>query len=137
MSRESVKIIEGCYASFAKGDVMTVLAAMDPQIVWSEAETFSYADGSPYIGPQAVLSGVFARVGGDWDGFTIVPDELLDAGDTVVMRGRYQGVFRATGVRVNAQAVHVFKLRDGKITQFQQYADTAQLRDAMAQRASA
>jgi hypothetical protein len=36
---------------------------MDPSIEWNEAENFIYADRNPYVGPQAVLEGVFTRLG--------------------------------------------------------------------------
>jgi len=32
------EIVAGLYASFAKGDVPSVLAGMDPKIEWTEAE---------------------------------------------------------------------------------------------------
>jgi uncharacterized protein len=137
MSQENVRIVEGCYQAFATGNIPAVIAAMDPQIEWREAENFIYADRSPYIGPDAVLNGVFARLGSEWSGFGVSAEEILDAGDTIVGRGRYTGTFLATGIAVNAQFVHVFKLRAGKIVQFQQYCDTAQIRDAVSRRASA
>ena len=45
-------------------------------------------------------------------------------GDHVVMCGRYSATARATGLPVNPQAVHVWTLRDGKATAFQQHVDT-------------
>ncbi len=50
--------------------------------------------------------------------------------DAVVMRGRYQATCKATGKRINAQVVHVFKISGGKIAAYQQSLDTAQLHDA-------
>jgi ketosteroid isomerase-like protein len=41
------------------------------------------------------------------------------------------------GRSLDAQACHVWKLRDGKIVSFQQYADTAQLQDVMGTREAA
>jgi ketosteroid isomerase-like protein len=137
MSQENVKIVATDYEAFGRGDVATVLASLDPQVIWNEAENLAYADGNPYIGPDAVLKGVFARIGAEWDGFIVVPTEILDSGDTVVMHGRYRGTYKATGASINAQVAHVFKFRNGKIVSFQQYADTAQIRDAMGKRASA
>ena len=58
MSQENAKLIEALYAAFGRGDIPTVLAAFDPNIEWTEAENFIYADGNPYIGPEAVLQGV-------------------------------------------------------------------------------
>jgi ketosteroid isomerase-like protein len=51
-------------------------------------------------------------------------DDLIDGGDRVVALGRYMGAFKATGRRMNPQAVHVWTLKDGKAVAFQQYIDT-------------
>lgn len=126
MSQENVELVRATYAAFAAGDVPGVLSRMSPDIVWNEAENFPYADGNPYVGPDAVLQGVFARIGAEWDGFEAAPDELLDAGDAVVALGRYRGIFKATGNRLDAQFAHVWRVVDGKAAAFQQYTDTLQ-----------
>jgi ketosteroid isomerase-like protein len=132
MSQENVGLVKSLYEAFGRGDVPTVLAAMDPKIEWNEAENFPYADRNPYIGPGAVVEGVFARLGSEWDGFGLDVEEVLDAGDTVVARGRYKGAYRKTGVRIHAQFAHVWRLRGGKVVNFQQHVDTAQVAKALA-----
>ncbi len=62
---ENVGIIDSLYNAFASGDMPTVLGGMDANIVWNEAEGNDYADGNPYKGPDAVLKGVFERVGAE------------------------------------------------------------------------
>ena len=124
MSDESVAVVRGIYEAFAAGDVPGVLGRMSPDIVWNEAENFIYADGNPYRGPEAILNGVFARCIGEWDGFAAIPEEYLDAGDTVVVLGRYRGTHKATGKAMDAQLAHVWRVRDGKAAAFQQYTDT-------------
>jgi len=52
----------------------------------------------------------------------------------VVVEGRYTGTFKTTGKTLDAQVCHVFKIRDGKFTSFQQFVDTAQLQDVMGAR---
>ena len=131
MSQANVDLIRGIYDAFAAGDIAAVLARMSPDMVWNEAENFPYADGNPYVGPDAILAGVFARLGGEWDGFAAIPDEILDAGDTLVALGRYRGTCIATGGEMNAQMVHVWRVADGKATAFQQYADTLQVARVM------
>jgi len=123
----NVDVVRGLYDCFAAGDVEGVLGRMSPDIVWNEAESFPYADGNPYVGPQAVLEGVFARCIGEWDGFGVEVDEILDAGDTIVALGRYVGTYKATGNEQRTQLVHVWRLAGGKIVGFQQYADTLQV----------
>ena len=131
MSEENVKVVQSIYDAFAKGDIPSVLGNLDQQIEWREAENFIYADHNPYIGPQAVLEGVFMRLGMQWDHFTVTPDRILGAGDSVVVQGHYTGTYRKSGKKVRAQMVHVWDLRDGKATKFQQYTDTLQFSDAI------
>ena len=134
---QNAKSVEAFYAAMGRGDIPAAIGILDPHIVWNEAENFVYADHSPYAGVEAVLTGLFARLGGEWDGFSAVPHEIVDGGETVVAFGRYGGVYKATGVKVDAQFVHVFKFKDGKVASFQQYTDTAQFKDAVALRAKA
>jgi ketosteroid isomerase-like protein len=131
MSQENVDLIRSMYDSFATGDVPSVLEAMDPKIEWNEAENFPYADGNPYIGPQAVVDGVFMRLSTEWDYWNLAIERILDAGDTVVALGRYQAKHKETRAEINAQFTHVWGLHDGKATSFQQYADTAQVQNAI------
>ena len=129
---ENKKTIEGMYEAFGRGDIPVIIGALDPDVEWWEAENFIYADNNPYIGPQAVLEGVFARIGNEWEWFTVTPDEVLDAGEAVVGRGYYAGKYRQTGREVRAQFAHVFSFRNGKVVKFQQYTDTAQFQQAVA-----
>ena len=131
MSEESVNVVKGMYEAFGRGDIPVVIAALDPQVEWWEAENFIYADGNPYVGPQAVLEGVFMRIGGEWEGFEVAPEEILDAGETVVGHGYYSGTYKRNGERVRAQFAHLFTFRGGKVVKFQQYTDTAQFLKAV------
>lgn len=126
MSQENVALIRGIYQAFATGDIAAVLGAMAPGIEWNEAENFPYADGNPYVGPEAIAAGVFARIGGEWDGFAVVPDAFHDAGDTIVVTGHYHGTYKATMLPFRAQMAHVWRVADGKAVGFQQYTDTLQ-----------
>jgi uncharacterized protein len=128
----NVKTMQDLYAAFARGDIGTVLGGMDPNIEWREAENNPYQpSGEPWIGPDAILNNLFVRLGTEWDGFSVNPKEFHDAGDTVVVEVRYTGTHKATGKSLDAQATHVWRFRNGKVTGLQQYVDTAQLREVM------
>ena len=119
-------IVTGIYAAFAKGDVPAVLGSFDPAIVWNEAEGYRFAKGNPHVGPQTILLSVFMPLVSQLDGFVVTPSQVIDGGDSVAVEGRYNGTVKATGTRLDAQFVHVYGLRGGKIVTFQQYTDTAQ-----------
>ncbi len=119
--------VRGLYEAFGQGDVPTVLGGFDPKIEWREAEGNPYSiDGAPFVGPDQILEQLFMKLGTEWESFTVHPKEFYEAGDTVVVEGRYTGTYKATGKSMDAQMCHVFKLRDGKVTGFQQFVDTAQ-----------
>ena len=124
MSSENVSVVHGIYNAFGAGDMPAVLGAMSADIVWNEANNFPYADGNPYVGPEAILNGVFMRCATEWNGFGVEVDEVIDAGDTVVALGHYTGTYLASGKTQKTQMVHVWRIADGKAVQFQQYADT-------------
>jgi len=115
--------IRGAYTAFAKGDIPAVLAVLDPQVSWTEADGFPY--GGTYSGPDAVLEGVFVKLGADWDGYSAVAHEFVTQGDTVVALGEYSGAYRATGKSFKAPFVHVWRFRNGKVVSFDQHTDTA------------
>lgn len=100
--------VRSLYDAFARGDVPAVLGSFDPEIVWMEAENINYADRNPYRGPQAVLEGVFMRIGQDWQEFRVNVQEIVDGGDTVVALGRYSAVNKTTKQPLDAQFVHVW-----------------------------
>jgi uncharacterized protein len=137
VSAENVKTVEAMYAAFGTGDIPTVLGALAPDCEWWEAENFIYAEGNPYVGPAAVLQGVFMRIGMEWDGFAVTPTAVLDAGDTAIGYGYYSGTYKQTGKKARAQFAHFFTFRDGKIVKFQQYTDTAQFKEVVANTQSA
>ncbi|MEZ5956661.1 MAG: nuclear transport factor 2 family protein [Hyphomonadaceae bacterium] len=90
--------------------------------MWKEAENYTYADRNPYVGREAILMGVFARIGGDWDGSAL--SRIIDGGDTIVSLGHCTGTSKATGKPMRAQFAKCFRVEGGKIVSFQQYADT-------------
>jgi len=127
----NVAVIDGLYQAFAKGDIPAALAPMAAGIVWNEAEGFPYADNNPYIGPDAVLNGVFARIGAEWEYWNLTDIELHEmSNDQVLATLRYDAKHKATGKTLDAQTAHLWTLEDGKIVAFQQYTDTNQAVEA-------
>ncbi len=123
----NVAVVDGLYQAFAKGDVPAVLAIMDASIVWNEAENFPYSDRNPYIGPDAVLNGVFARIGAEWEYWNLTNIQLHEMSNNMVLATlRYEAKHKATGKTINSQTAHLWTLKDGKIVAFQQFTDTKQ-----------
>jgi ketosteroid isomerase-like protein len=131
----NVQLVQDLYEAVGRGDLQQFLAAFDPNIAWREAESNPYEPGgNPWFGGEAITHNLLAKLGSEWDGFTVTPTAFYDAGDTITVEGRYTGTFKATGKKIDAQFCHVWKLAGGKLNSFQQYTDTAQWQDAMGAR---
>jgi ketosteroid isomerase-like protein len=87
---------------------------------------------NPYIGADAVLNGVFAKLPLDFDGFKLTNIILHEMSNNQVLATlRYNATSKHNGKFVDVQVAHLWTLKDGKITGFQQYADTKKIDSAM------
>jgi len=130
--QNNIQVIDSLYNGFSTGDMPTVLGLMHPKIEWNEAESNSLADGNPYIGPDAILEGVFARLGANHEYFGLQDVKTHGMNDNMVLATlRYDAKVKETGKKYNIQVAHLWTLNDeGKIILFQQYADTKKLADS-------
>jgi ketosteroid isomerase-like protein len=119
----NLEIVQALYAAFAEQDREQILAIFDPEIEWIQNEGFP--GGGRFIGAEAVMDGVFDRLGREWEGWGAEVDRWLDAGESIVALGEYHGTNRATGRAMTAAFAHVLWLRGGRVVRFEQYADTA------------
>jgi len=131
MLHDYTQTVRSFYVEFARRDAQLLTELLDPQIEWTSAENFLYADQSPYVGIDAVLKLIFERLPADWDDFSVSAGEVLGGGDIVIANGRFLGRFKANGASINAQFVQVFQFKDGKIAKCQMYTDTAQFKESI------
>ena len=125
---DNVELVKQGYQYFAEGNVEAVLELFHPEMEWNECQGFPYVSGDGlFIGPNAVVQNVFAKIPEYMDGFQIDVQELFGSGDKVVMVGHYKGVWKATGKEFKANATHVWTVKDEKATHFFQAVDTAEI----------
>jgi uncharacterized protein len=131
MASDRVAVIEDFYARFNRGD--DVLELCDPEIEFYEQE------GSPFGGTYRGLDELQQFIGRLMEAFDEVQlavDEIVDAGEHVLVAARFKARVRATGEPVDIPYLELDGVRDGKITCFRPYIDTALLRDALGARAA-
>ena len=117
------EIIAAAYASFASGDVPSVLAAMDSKIEWTEAE------GWPLGGSPGGRRRRLHAARRDRRELSVNVTQLVAEDDTVVGLGTASWNRNGSGEPAEVKIAHVWTLADGKITRFQQHIDTAKARD--------
>jgi uncharacterized protein len=77
------------------------------------------------------MSAAVMKLATEWEGYTIHPERLHDAGETEVVEGRYTGTYIATGVSADQQCCPRLHIRERQARALQQFTDTAQMQKAM------
>jgi len=122
-------VVRRQYLASAAGDLEAMRATLAPDIEWTEMAGFPLA--GTYRTPEGVTSGVMESLARDWDGWTAHDDTYITEGENVVVLARYTAVNKATGTTLNVRVAHHFTVRGGQIARFEQFVDTAKVRDAM------
>jgi ketosteroid isomerase-like protein len=121
------EIIEGAYGNFAQGDVPAALGAFADDIRWTEPDGYPLA--GTYVGHQAVVDGVFMRLGEIGDEFAVVPEQFVADRDTVVALGRLSWKHKGTGEPASVKMAHVWTFEGAKARTFEQLTDTVKVRE--------
>jgi uncharacterized protein len=126
-----LEIVRRSYEAFARHDMDAVLADMDDDIEWHQAQGLPH--GGTYHGLVEVRRNIFDPLDRDWwEEFAADPEEFVDGGDQVVVLGRYRGVAKGTGKVLDVPFVHVWTLSDRRAVRFRQFLDTAGWNEALA-----
>ncbi len=118
----NLDLVRNTYEGTSEENGRNLLAVLSPDIEWTEAEGFPYA--GTYVGIEALMEGVFKRLGSEWIGYRAQAHTFLADGDRVAVFGVYSGTYKATGKSMTAPFAHLYDLHDGKILRMQQYVDT-------------
>jgi len=130
MTAQNVAVVQSVYDNFAKGDIPAVLAALAPDIEWVESPQSYLPHRGTHSGPAEVADKVFGMVVANFDEFAVVPEQIHDAGDVVVVEGRAVGKTKHGRV-LDARACWVWTVHDGHAVANHNYHDTDAWRVAL------
>jgi uncharacterized protein len=124
ITMDSVQLVQSIYAAFARGDIDSILAAIDPNIVW-----ISNADPAllPFGGERRGIDGVrsfFRELAANIALDSFQPREFLGGLDFVAVLGRSISRSRATDEPFEDDWMHLVRIRHGKVTEFRLFNDT-------------
>lgn len=123
-------IVANTYKLMGQGNIPAFKQALADNVVWREAAGAPYA--GEFIGPDAIVENVHARLNADWADFKAVDESYAVNGTTVFVYGQYSGTNRQTGKAFVAPFVHIYEVNAAdKIDSFTQITDTKLMWDAM------
>ena len=122
-------VVRRQYLASAHGDLEALRATLADDVEWTEMAGFPLA--GTYRTPHGVTSAVMEQLSKDWDSWTAHDDTYVVDGENVVVLARYTASNLTTGKDINVRVAHHFIVRGGRIVRFEQFVDTAKVRDAM------
>jgi hypothetical protein len=123
-------VVRRQYLASAARDLEALRATLAPDIEWTEMAGFPLA--GTYRTPEAVTRNVMEVLALDWDDWVAHDDRYVVDGENVVVLARYTARHKTTGKRLDARVAHHFIVRGGLIVRFEQFVDSALVRDAAA-----
>ena len=127
---QNTKVVQDAYAAFGRSDIPTLLTYLADDIVW--AGVYGAAPHVPTSGERrgkAAVAEFFKLVAEHVQFNQFEPKEFVASGDKVVALGHYAAT---TSVKkaFESDFAMVFTLRNGKVSHFQEFCDSAAINAA-------
>jgi uncharacterized protein len=120
----NTRLVRQAYQSVKAGDFQSFLNALGEDVQWQLPEMENVPFAGTWRGREQV-GRFFSTVAQAQDVIEFEPEDYIAQGDKVVALGRFSSCVKSTG-SVSASAwAHVWTIKDGKVTHFREYVDTA------------
>ncbi len=124
-TQETREIVEAYYAALGKGDKARLLELLDPEVYWIPPVTAPF---EPIRGAEPLADALGRTVVKTMfdisKPFNLEVRRMVVDGDVAVVQQRLQATAKATGLPYDNQYCWVYTVRDGKIVEMEEYADT-------------
>ena len=130
MSRENVEIVRRVYESLERRDWDGMADLFDPEVE-QHGTVGGVEEGNVARGFREVRQLWQKEDDEIWDEHRLEPQELIDAGDQVVVFQREYQRGKSSGIELVVETASIFDLRGGRIVRLQGYMDRAKALEAV------
>jgi ketosteroid isomerase-like protein len=129
MSREYVEVVRAVYEEWAKGNFRAGGDLWDRRVVF--VPIAELPDAGDYFGLEGVTTFMRAFLQ-PWANYTITAEELIEAGDSVVVVARQRGTGRQSGLVAELeQQFQVWTFRGRTVIRFEAFRERAEALEAV------
>jgi uncharacterized protein len=131
MSQENVEVVRCAIAAFTDGELETLRTTGEwyhPDVEFHEDPSFP--DAGVHRGADAIEAH-FQEFLDAFETYSFEVDEILDAGESVVVVTHQRGRGKGSGAEVDMRNAWVFAFRDGKIQRITPYWERAKALEAV------
>ena len=123
-AQDNRQLIESLYDSFNAGDIAKVLAELSDNAKWVIPSISTIPFTGPKQGRNAVAE-FFSTMSEHQEPQIFEVHGMVAEGDQVVAHGHYRWHVKTTDRSWESEFSHHFTVREGQITKFQEYTDSA------------
>ena len=120
----NLQTVQEIYAAFGRGDIPSILSRLSEDVEWGVTGPAQTSYAGRRRGHEQVIQ-FFTVLSQTVEVQRFEPGEFIAQGDQVVVLGDERLLVKATGRTAENTWVMVFTLRDGRVTRFREYDDTA------------
>jgi len=135
MEKKNLDIVRTFFETGPEGDMDAARGVLDDNIEWIEPDVPGLWFAGIHRGAEAALREVVKPTFEYVDDFSIMVDEYLDAGDEIIVLGRFLGKGKETRKSFDIPACFVCTVQNGKIIRFRAYHNTALWLDVIGEHA--
>ncbi|MGA7780070.1 MAG: nuclear transport factor 2 family protein [Paraburkholderia sp.] len=121
---EALTVVKEAYAAFEKGDINGLLQIVSEDVDWRVVASTSLPY-SNHCQKRAEVKHYFEDLLAAEEITKFEVREFIDAGSHVVVIGFVAATIKSTGKSFESEWAHIFTIRDGMITRWQEFFDTA------------
>jgi ketosteroid isomerase-like protein len=123
----NIDTARSAYEAFGRGDMEALSEMLSEDGTWLTSDELPL--GGETQGRDAILEN-FTRIPSYWSSFSVEPEEFIDAGEWVVVRGTQRAAHN--GDSFEAPFAHLMKFADGRIVRGEFYGDSAKAAKVLA-----
>jgi uncharacterized protein len=119
--QDNVQAVKDGYQAFSRGDFPGLLALLTEDVEWHHPGAYSLS--GTYKGHNGVAR-FLEKIAQDFEILDLQTREFVAEGDRVLVLGWERAKIKATNRIYEADWIHAFTLRNGKVAKFREYTDT-------------
>jgi ketosteroid isomerase-like protein len=128
--QENINLVKQSYERFLKGDITGVIQMATDDVEWETPGPSDIPMAGKYKGHEQVGQ-FFTKLANTFEPVSFTPQEFIAQNDKVVTLGEYTWRVKSNGRTFSSKWAHVATVRDGKLSSFREYTDTAAAVDAI------
>jgi ketosteroid isomerase-like protein len=120
MSEENVEVVRAVYERWSEGEFGASVDLFDRHVVFVPGTGFG-DDAGAYVGTEAVAGYTRETLLEPWTHLTVEAEEIVPAGDSVLVGVHQRGVGTASGVPTEMRYFQVWSFRGDKVIRLESF----------------